>query len=637
MKKMKIYNLFLIFTFYINIAHGDIDSESYEEVVVSASLMPISIRNSANSITVITADEIESTAIVDLSDLLRDIPGFAVSRSGVLGAQTQIRVRGSEANHILVLLDGIEANNSSQNDEFNWGNISALDIERIEIIRGPQSSMFGSDAMSGVINIVTKKAQEKIEFRGFAEYGSFDTSNEGMSIGLKDKKYNARIGLSKLSTEGENISRMGTENDGYEINNLNFNSNWIPSKNLNFAYFGHKRFGENEYDADVNFDQLIDDQDNHAKFNNSNLGIKINYINTDIKNLEHSLFFTKSDNKNSDYNENIIQNITTSNKNQARLVNSYFWEKSSQRTSILMEHEDEEFKQEGIVYDYGEYGIFDPNQHRNRSSKSIAIEHRGSFKSNISFAVSTRFDNNSEFKNGTTSRIEFIYTTPNNHRIRSTYGSAIKNPTFTERFGYYTNFIGNPNLKPEGSKNFELGFDLDLDSKYLLSGTFFKSKLENEIDGNAIDPITLGYTAKNLDGLSKRQGVELSSLMLLKENLNLNFSYTYTDSTQFNNDNYIDEVRRPKNTASIKILWNKNKTSSFNLNFRYSDEQIDVVYPDNVILPSYTVINFGSRFILNDKFILNISLHNLLDKEYEEIYGYNALGFSANVGIRYKY
>ena len=113
---MKIYNLFLIFTFYINIAHGDIDSESYEEVVVSASLMPISIRNSANSITVITADEIESTAIVDLSDLLRDIPGFAVSRSGVLGAQTQIRVRGSEANHILVLLDGIEANNSSQNE-----------------------------------------------------------------------------------------------------------------------------------------------------------------------------------------------------------------------------------------------------------------------------------------------------------------------------------------------------------------------------------------------------------------------------------------------------------------------------------------------------------------------------------------
>ena len=311
---MKIYNLFLILTFYINIAHGDIDSESYEEVVVSASLMPISIRNSANSITVITADEIESTAIVDLSDLLRDIPGLAVSRSGVLGAQTQIRVRGSEANHILVLLDGIEANNSSQNDEFNWGNISALDIERIEIIRGPQSSMFGSDAMSGVINIVTKKAQEKIEFRGFAEYGSFDTSNEGMSIGLKDKKYNARIGLSKLSTEGENISRMGTENDGYEINNLNFNSNWIPSKNLNFAYFGHKRFGENEYDADVNFDQLIDDQDNHAKFNNRNLGIKINYINADIKNLEHSLFFTKSDNKNSDYNENVIQNITTSNK-----------------------------------------------------------------------------------------------------------------------------------------------------------------------------------------------------------------------------------------------------------------------------------------------------------------------------------
>ena len=87
----------------------------------------------------------------------------------------------------------------------------------------------------------------------------------------------------------------------------------------------------------------------------------------------------------------------------------------------------------------------------------------------------------------------------------------------------------------------------------------------------------------------------------------------------------------------MKISWDKDEASSFNLNFRYSDEQIDVVYPDNVILPSYTVINFDSKFLINEKVSLNISLNNLLDKEYEEIYGYSALGFSANVGIRYKY
>ena len=124
-------------------------------------MLPISIVNSANAITVISKEEIENKAIANLSDLLRNVPGFAVSRSGILGAQTQIRVRGSEANHILVLIDGIEANNSAQNDEFNWGNISASDIERIEIVRGPQSSLFGSDAVSGVIKYCYEESPRK--------------------------------------------------------------------------------------------------------------------------------------------------------------------------------------------------------------------------------------------------------------------------------------------------------------------------------------------------------------------------------------------------------------------------------------------------------------------------------------------
>ena len=163
---------------------------------------------------------------------------------------------------------------------------------------------------------------------------------------------------------------------------------------------------------------MVDDKDNHAKFNYKNLGIKINYVNGQIKNLQHLLLITNSENKNSDFNENIIQNITTSDKRQIRLVSSYNWENVSQRTSLLLEKEDERFKQEGIVYDYGEYGIFDPNQERKKSSNSLALEHRGDINDSISYAISTRYDDNSEFNNSNTSRIEFIYNTSNNYRIR---------------------------------------------------------------------------------------------------------------------------------------------------------------------------------------------------------------------------
>ena len=631
--KQLIYSLF----FLITILHGSTDREQYEEILVSASLIPISLNDSANSITLITADDIDNLAIANLSDLLRDLAGFSVSRSGVLGAQTQIRVRGSEANHILVLIDGIEANNSAQNDEFNWGNISASDIERIEVIRGPQSSIYGSDAMSGIINIITKTSKEKNEVQAFTEYGSFNTTNNGLSIGVKNKKFNARFGISELSTEGENISREGTENDGYEISSMNIKAEWAPSKNLNIILSGHKRFGMNEYDSDIDFDQLVDDQNNHAKFNSSTTGVRMNYINHKIKNLKHSLFLTKSENKNEDYNDYIIQNVTTSLKDQINFLSSYFWENSSQRSSLLLEHEKEEFTQNGIIYDYGIYGIFDPNQQRKKSSSSLAIEHRGNINENISYAASARHDENSQFKDGNTSRFELAYAFTNNYRIRSAYGSAIKNPTFTERFGYYTNFIGNPNLQPEKSKNFELGVDFKLNKNYLFSATFFKSKLINEINGNTIDANTSGYTAKNIDGLSKRQGIELSSAIPLNENLRINTSYTYVDSIQFEDNRYVDEVRRPKSTASTTIQWKSNKNSLFNLNVRYTDKQIDVVYPGYVMMPSYTVLNFGAKFSLNQRISIKISLNNLLNEDYEEVYGYSTLGFSTNIGIRYKF
>ena len=131
-----------------------------EEVLVSASLLPIAASRSANAITVIDSEQLKNRAALSVSDLLRDVPGLAVSRSGVQGSLTQVRVRGSEANHLLVLIDGVEVNDPSRNDELNWGTLTTSDIERIEVIRGPQSAMRGSDAMAGVVNIITRIADE---------------------------------------------------------------------------------------------------------------------------------------------------------------------------------------------------------------------------------------------------------------------------------------------------------------------------------------------------------------------------------------------------------------------------------------------------------------------------------------------
>src|SRR6056300_1923496 len=199
-------------------------TSSIEEILVQASLVPISSERSANAITLIDYEQIENRSVSSISELLRTVPGLAVSKSGVQGSQTQIRVRGSEANHLLVLIDGIEANNPSQNDGVNWGVLSSANIERIEIIRGPQSSMFGSDAIAGVINIITNKAEQPRSLEIYSENGSFNTKNNGVSFGIKNNNFNARLGLSHLKTDGENISRIGREKDGYENKNITFNA-----------------------------------------------------------------------------------------------------------------------------------------------------------------------------------------------------------------------------------------------------------------------------------------------------------------------------------------------------------------------------------------------------------------------------
>ena len=608
-----------------------------ENILVSASLLPITSKRSANAITIIGSDQIKNRAVVSVSDLLRDVAGLAVSRSGVQGSQTQIRVRGGEANHLLVLIDGVEVNNPSQNDEFNWGNLVASDIERIEVIRGPQSSMLGSDAMAGVVNIITRSADQPLSTNIFSEIGSFNTQNNGISIGLKDGAFDMRLGISDLQTDGDNISRSGSEKDGYENTNLNLKSGWRLSNQLNLTFAARQSDGINEFDADINFDSLIDDQDDLSKFLSSTKRLKADYSSLD-GHWQHQLSIARSTNENAEFNGNIPGTATYSNKDQQRLVSSLLWSELNHRLSFLVEREEEKFQQRGVINDYGIFGIYDPNQKRSRDTDSMALEYRADISDKLTVAASTRYDDNSEFNTGNTSRIEAIYQINDSLRMRSAYGTAIKNPTFTERFGFYTNFIGNPSLEPEQSSNWELGIDQQfLGGHSSISFTLFNSELENEIDGNFVDPVTFRYTSVNRAGLSKRQGMELITLNQFNDAVSLNFSYTYTDAVESDgNDRYVDEVRRPRHTGSLNLSWQVKDTLHINTNAQFNGSQIDVVYPENVKLADYTLINISANYKATQNLDIYIRFDNLFDENYEEVFSYQTLGFSANVGIRYK-
>ena len=154
-----------------------------DNIVVTGHLLPTTVPQISSSFSEIDRLQFEQRQSIFATDLLQDLPSLAVSRSGTFGSKTDIRVRGAEANQVMVMIDGIRANDLSRDDAFDFGNLTTYDIERIEVLRGPQSALYGSDANAGVINIVTRRADKPLDVQGFFEGGSFDTLHAGARIG----------------------------------------------------------------------------------------------------------------------------------------------------------------------------------------------------------------------------------------------------------------------------------------------------------------------------------------------------------------------------------------------------------------------------------------------------------------------
>jgi len=604
-----------------------------EEVLVSASLIPITASRSANAVTVVDRAQLRNCATVSLSNILRDVPGFSVSQVGVLGSQTQIRVRGAEANHLLVTIDGVEANDPSQGDEFSWGTLTASDIERIEIIRGPQSSLRGSDAVAGVVNIITRSA-EKSSVGLFLESGSWATHHSGFNIGHKQGDFDIRFGLSHIESEGDNIARTGDENDGYRNTTYNIRSGLKLSDQIDISFAARESDGMNQFDADNDFDGLIEDQDRVSEFENSTMRIQGDYSSKDGT-WQHKILISQSKSDNATFADKAKGNVTASTKDQFQYIGSFTWDQGAQNIAALIEREKEDWMQRGEI----SWGVYDPNQDRERDTDSVAVEYRTDINDHLTLAASARHDDNSEFDSAKTYRAEVIYQLTEAIRLRSAVGTAVKNPTFTERFGFYTNFIGNPNLIPEESTSWELGADrLIMGGDLTLSLTIFDAELENEIDGFVYDPATFAYTSSNINGTSERKGAELSAVGNISESMSLSAAYTYTDST---GDDAVREVRRPRHIASLNLGWQAAHNLHLNTNIQFTGEQTDVYFPpfpepsQVVALSNHTLVNINLNYSATEKLEMYLKLENALNDNYEEVFGYQTLGFGASLGLRY--
>jgi vitamin B12 transporter len=607
-------------------------SEAMEVITVSAT--PININDAGSSVSVISRQNILDRNAGSVQDLLREIPGFSVNQQGSHGAVTQVRIRGAEANQVLVLINGIEVNDLAQGSEFDFSQISTNDIERIEIVRGPQSALWGSDAMAGVIHIITMPNTDDSSFDASLETGSFSTQRATFSANLGSSRHQTKLSVDYLDSDGTNIARNGNEDDGLENLTVSLAGRYAASDNLSLSYTIRHTDKTSEFDAiDFFTTGLPVDADYETDSTYLYSGVSITQIVSDS--IDHSLKASRTDTDNKTSASNPDKDETSGVRDTFKYQFNYL--DGANHLSLRVEHETEEYKQRGTSSFFG-----DPNQNLDAKTDSFAAEYRY-VGERFNYSLSGRHDKNSEFDDSNSWRMTGNFKL-SQATLFASVGESIKNPTFTERFGFFTNFIGNPDLEPEESLHWEIGARTSLlNDKLELAATYFNADLENEINGFVFDAGTGGFTSGNIDGESKRKGVELAFGYNQSERFDLRATYTYLDATQqgFNGSD-VTEVRRPEHTGSLTMNY-RWQQAGLNFSVSYTGTQEDNFFPpfppfqERVELDAFTLVSLSGYYNLNDLVTVTARIENLADENYEQVYGFASPGIGGHLGFRLKW
>ncbi len=546
---------------------------------------------------------------------LRDLPSFAVSQAGSLGSLTQARVRGAEANHLLVLLDGVEIMDPTTDSGFNFANLNMAGMNSLEYLPGAHSAIWGSDAVAGVLQFRTRPVSDvrRLELEG----GSFDSRYVKAQLATVEEGYYYNLSVSDFSTDGTNIARSGSEDDGYD------NHSWFASAGLDRERWGLRalvRRARTESDFDPTpfpaFLPADGDRQNRHDERLALLGLDVANANGTVE--EHlTLSYFKSHNSTE---ADGVRNASSDGK-RWKLQSVTRWRPGSRyHFDLLLEHEKEEFKQRGEASFFG-----DPNQRQDFATTSAGIEWLAEVAEGWQLAVSARHDVNSEFENSDSVRVSTRYQLLEATSVWAAWGTGIKQPSFIERYGFTPDsFIGNPDLDSEQSTHFSLGIEQALGA-WQVDVTAFRDRLTDEIDGFYFDPTAGGFTAVNQRGTSRRYGMELSASRAWTSGaLRVGGSYLHAEDPDGSR-----EIRRPEWLAFARVnqQWGP---AMLTLELFSSDDQDDLAFATfparRVTLDRYTLLNAQVRVPLPKGMQLGLRGANLLDESYEEQLGYEAPG-----------
>lgn len=608
-----------------------------EEVVVTANRLETAASEVGSSITVITAEQIEQRQQMFLLDVLRSVPSIDVVQSGVKGSTTSVFMRGANSEHTLIMLDGIELNDpSAPGGGYDFANLPTDNIERVEILRGPQSTLYGSRAMGGVINIITRRGSGKPTGFLSAQGGSFQTAAEKAGVSGGSGLYNYSLGLSRFDTGGFSAAGKkygNTENDGYQNSSINTRLGITPASNLSVDFIVNYLKTRSDLDNnggaggdDPNYIQKTEQisfrsQADLALFDNlweQKLGVSFNDLNRDLNNGTDTTH--PSDLSRASYHG---QSITIDWQHTLHLHES---------NSLTLGFERKEENARSDYYSESVWGPYSsPWDEHSAHTTGYYLQDQVRLWDAWFTTLGVRLDDHSRFGSKATYRFTSAYTVKQTSTtVKGSYGTAFKAPTL---YQLYEPTYGDVNLRPEKNAGWDLGVEQSLlGGKMTMGATYFHNDFEELIN---FDSSLSRY--RNI-GRAMTQGVELTTALRPSDELTLRASYTYTRTED--KETGLELLRRPKNKISFDGNYRFLKNANINLGLTYTGTRFNNVYDpttyaaNRVKMKDYLLVNLAASYDISKNLQIFGRADNIFDRSYEEVTGYGTPGISAFGGVR---
>jgi vitamin B12 transporter len=635
------------------------DTVQLPELVVTATRLPTPIADAPGSVTVLTGESMRRSGQRFLIDALRTVPGVTFAQSAGPGALTSMFIRGGESDYVQVLVDGIQINDPG--GSFDWAHLRTEDIERVEIVRGPASVLYGSDAVSGVVQIFTREGgAPRIEAALTSSRG--DKSGDGAGGSYDTHALDASLtGSSPLSSSGRTMLRYGLSaahaaSTGLYAFNSDYDNTNVAGRIHLDSHRGDIAFSartlDSEYHFPTNGSGAVVDRNQFATHRSRSIGVDAGYRVIEPVELRvlATLHDTEARSEDPPDGDEVDEYWSTTDQLR-RSIDARINIDMSRAGMLTLVGEREWQEAQTAFESLSEFGTFTDATDESRANTGWYAQLHGTPLRAVTITLGARIDDNAKFGTFRTGRAALAWQPVTPLRVHGSFGTAFKEPTFFENFatGYAR---GNPDLVPEQTRSGEVGAEVTLVEGALSFGaTWFDQRFRNLIQYTYNTPTPDDPNYYNI-GAARARGLELTASATLRS-LRATASYTRTD-TRVSDDGFGEDpafqedqrlLRRPLHQAAIHTSLRVSPSLTARVDGRIVGEREDLDFSDpaqwsgyRTTLPGYGVVDAGVVYGLvrgNGPAIdLSAGVRNLLDRRFQEIHNFPAAGRVLYAGVR---